>query len=421
MIQYAPLNESEREVITILERLRKGLPLGSLDRNGTIIRRGTDSPESRVKALVAQARSLGAVSRRDAVWIVGPRGGGKTERLSSLNTQLLVEEGKELGKSAMVALDLKDTPRAVEEGLQAEIFARLTGTRTSPFLQKFGTTLADAAATRPPAGKGRENVVGLGFDILFALSNVAVPGASTVAALLGNGLLDRVQQKLKVREGRLRKQLQARGVTDDAALELAVRWIRFAVQPTQQSWTALQHAAERRATAGSLFHLVCHLLQAAGYSTLVILVDEVDRIIEKFSATQSFERLWDLPKPADPYHHKLNVIFVLAVSTPVDQLRDESKYSGFSRRFMGTRESPAPTYALAGPRVTDQPGSNDDCTHAISTITGLIANLTNVAAALVTEKEQLKLRKRLMTLADKDQMTWHELWAAVSAAYNPLV
>ena len=227
-----------------------------------------------------------------------------------------------------------------------------------------------------------------------------------------------VSGQVHLRDAALRGTLAKHGITDREASDLILHWVRYATDPTEGRWRNLHDAFQRLASRGALFTVLCHVLAACGYSTLVLLFDEVDRIMEGIKSTKGFERLWDKPHDGDPYFHKLNIVFVMAASNPVDELRDETRYSGFSRRFMGTPEVPAKEFRLPTPQVRPLAGQNDDFAHAVQTITGLIGTLTNVKPIEVSAEDELALRQTL--LAPGNELTWHRLWAAVSALYNPL-
>jgi len=264
----------------------------------------------------------------------------------------------------------------------------------------------------------RANLVGLGLDLLFSAAPIPLPGASTFATIVGNDVISRGIRAYRLRDARLRGLLAERGIRERNAADLVLHWVRFATDPTEERWRTLYDTFQRLASRGALFTIVCHVLAACGYSTLVLLFDEVDRISEGIRSTQAFERLWDKPRDGDAYFHRLNIVFVMAASNPVEALRDDTTYSGFSRRFMGTPEVPTRNFRLPAPRVTPVSGQSDDFAHAAQVITGLIDTLTDVRPLSVSPGTELELRARLAK--EGDALTWHRLWAAVSDVYSPL-
>ena len=418
---YEPLNQTERDILETLSRLSKGLPLGDLDKGTIIVREEEGSLESYIKTKVVESRQRGKISSREAIWIIGSRGGGKTERLISLENQLLVEEFKEgYGKSAIASINLKDRPQAqIQEGLQSYIFTKILATSSSSSkdaITKFVQFQKDCFQI----DQVQENFISTGFDILFSILNISVPGLSTIVSIAGTGLFSNIKSRYSLRRNAIKRHLESHSITDRVVVELIIRWIKYSVKPTESNWSVFYDYFQRLASEGSLFKILCQVLDKSGFSTLILLFDEVDRLTEGIGLTQAFERLWDTPKTDDPLCHKVNIIFVLAVSNPVDILRDETKYSGFSRRFMGTAIVPAQQFILNTPRVNEATNYNDDCSHAMGIIRSLIGRLTGVHMPKVSNEEELDLRKRLVRLSNENKLTWHELWAAVSKLYNPL-
>ncbi len=404
-----PKSRRERDIVDILNRLEGGLPLGNLDAFG-IIRQDPSNLLPLVKSLVNRSREEGCTSQRATVWVVAPRGGGKTETLGLLERELLVEDhmGNDR-KSIAVSVDLKRFRQATTgPGLQAEIFMNATATSSSQFKQRIDE-LAAHLVEDTKSDAVRENMIALGLDVALSLVKVSAPGLS----LLGTGIFSYIWRSFRLRDGNIQKLLRARGVVSPDAVSLLIKWIRYSVQPSRENWQKLEEVFDPLAERDSLFPILCETLQATGYTTITLLIDEADHLVGARQLTQAFERLWDPPKESDTYQYQINIIFVLAGTHKIDLLDDEEHYGGFTRRFLGTRAVRSRQCRLRPPTVESTLNNFDDCGHAINKVRELIQRLVGFDAPTFSPEQELKLRERLIALADSEELSWHALWAAV--------
>jgi hypothetical protein len=201
------------------------------------------------------------------------------------------------------------------------------------------------------------------------------------------------------------------------AITLLTLWIQYSYQPDQKKWKKLEDVFQGLADKEILFPILCFTLQATGYSTLILLFDEVDQLIGGANLTRALERLWDPPKESDLYNHKLTVFFILAGTRKTRDLKDEDTYAGFSRRFKGSETSPAKEYVLQLPSVTPDKNANDDYTHAMNKVKELLSGLTDAPDHVRSTEKELALRQKLAVRSENGELTWYELWAAVCREY----
>ena len=413
-----PRNQDEERILEVLNRLKSGEYLGRKDSFG-VLRPIANDARKNINNLVNISRQEGPMGNRVINWIVAPRGGGKTEALASLERGLLVENYSDGSKkSIVVPIDLKQVSQnTTASGLQAIIFEKATTTSSSPF-KKQVDTYTQYMTGESPAQKIRENVIGLGVDIGLTLANISVPGVGTGISLLGTGVIDLVRRRIKLRKTKIHKMLRSKGITSPDAITLLTLWIQYSYQPDQDKWKKLEEVFQRLADQEILFPILCFTLQATGYSTLVLLFDEVDQLIGGTDLTRALERLWDPPKESDLYNHKITIFFIMAGTIKTNDLKNETTYAGFSRRFTGSQTTPVVTYVLQLPSVREELTANDDCAHAINKVKELLTTLTDAPNRVISETKERELRKKLAARAESGELTWYELWAAVCNEYS---
>ncbi len=276
----------------ILSCLASGNPLGELDKFGLILRGRDDSVG--LDELVKTARSAhtrGPAHNRDVFWLLAPYGGGKTEALSRIRRLLLSRhesEGKY--KVATVSLDLKSASEVTSgSGLQAQIFRQATRTNPSSGTPGELNFLINTLIQDGELSQFRQDMIGLGLDVAIGLLPIPVPGGS----LLGSKALAHAWRKFKLRDSVIQKALESKGITSDDATRLFSVWIRYCLRPNSDNWNRFSSAYEGLASEEQLFHIFCQFLENAGYSTLVILVDEATLLVGAEALTKSFETIYD--------------------------------------------------------------------------------------------------------------------------------
>lgn len=412
-----PRNKDEERILEVLNRLKSGEYLGRMDSFG-VLRPIAIEARKNINNLVSNSRQEGPRGNRVINWIVAPRGGGKTETLTAIENGLLVENYAEGSKkSIVVPVDLKQVSQTTTgSGLQAIIFEKATTTSSSPFKQRIDA-FSQYMTGETPTQKIRENMIGLGVDVGLTLAEVSMPGVGTGISLLGVGVVDRVKRRLKLREKNIHKMLRSKGITSPDAITLLTRWIKYSYEPDQEKWQRLEAVFQRLADEEILFPILCFTLQATGYSTIVLLFDEVDQLVGGTNLTRALERLWDPPKESDLYNHKITIFFIMAGTARTDDLKNENTYAGFSRRFMGSKTVPVTTYTLNPPSVREDLNANDDCAHAISKVKELLGNFAGAPGRTISQAKELELRKSLAAQAQAGRLTWYDLWSAVCKEY----
>jgi hypothetical protein len=410
------INEDESNIVEILKRLRSGEPLGALDKYG-IIRNPESELLKYIKQTVIQSRKQGCACARDTIWMEAQRGGGKTEMMELLNRELLSETYIENHKkSIIVSIDLKETTEAsTGPGLQAIIFKKAITTNSSQIKQQLEALVDYLTGRSQQSEKTYANLISLGIDIALTFAKTAVPGAS----LLGTTLISDFRRRYHLRGRKIESLLRCEGIVSADAINLLKKWIKYSTKPNQKTWEEFEKAFQPLADREVLFPILCSYLQSTGYSTIVLLCDEVDRLVGSTSLTQAFERLWDPPKNISIHSHNMNIYFVLAGTKLVENLTNQSRYAGFVRRFLGTEALPANRFHLPSPIVKLDPDANDDLAHARDIVKSLCNKLTNAVISTVSRSKEGKIRRELYNKSEKYELTWHDLWAIICEVYDP--
>jgi hypothetical protein len=144
----------------------------------------------------------------------------------------------------------------------------------------------------------------------------------------------------------------AGGLTDEHAVELLVRWIRYAYYRDDSTWQSFNAYLEHLAQQEHLFNAQCRILRRYDYVTMVILTDQAEKLVDQPRMTQALMNLWDRDAQIG-----VNLFFVFAGTKEVRRLWDESIYGGFVRRFLDPRHSTVVRVTLDQPNLD---GGYDD-------------------------------------------------------------
>jgi len=410
----SPQNETQSDFHQILVRLSSGEYLGELDKYG-IIKPVYSEALTQVNEAIRLSRAEGSISQRFTVWLSAPRGGGKTEALSAIEKEVVTERPIDhYKKSLVVPIDLMDLreiyPTFTE--LQLAVFWKSIMTASSHWKSNIDL-IVQKLLSKTPAQQIHENLIGLGFDVAFTLVNLPVPGLSSGISWL----FSQIHQSIKLSEANIRRILRQNDIFSEDTTSLLMKWIKYSVKPSNDTWNALSKTSERFAREGILFSIFCNLLELSGYSTIVFLVDEVDEARWDSALTHSFELFWNPSKEADIYKNRINMIFVFAsTEITIEKLNNNELHGGFPRRFLGPVTDQNRIVILRKPVVKENDDSNDDLAHALEKVRELARRLNRV---VVAPEAEIALRGKLAILSKDGLLTWHGLWAAVCKIYYP--
>lgn len=400
-----PRNARQREVLNLIKRLANGRPLLQ-DAGYNVLATPRQNELLRFRETVENYRRQGPIGDRHVLWLTAPRGGGKTETLAKLERSLAQEDyDPRLAKSLVVRVDLK----AVQErgaSVAEEIFFTASLNSTSPF-KGYLQDIAQSRAKRSQLeSKALVGTIELGLDTALAVAGVPAPGAGMVLGRTWQWLV----RYYKLHPKRLLAKLAEGGITTPAFLLFFIEWMRFTTAPNERTLRALTDEV-KKISKSKLFLDFSKLLSIAGYSTMVLLFDEADELPDSPELYRDLERIYNSGEEAA---NGLNIIFCLAGSEPkILGLRNEVRYGGFSRRLLGTPESPHPLVTLDPPLVLRDRQSADDFDHAKKVYTELASVLgVGILRFPKTEQED-QLRQELSTKCTAGELTWHGLWAAV--------
>jgi len=399
------------EACIVLENLLIGRPLWDL--SGSYIRCG-DSQRILNSIATKMGLKRAPMSTRGTFWILGPRGSGKTQTLAYLQSQLL-EQKKHWGnrKAIVIFLDLDRTP--TDDELQRKAFTHAIRTCDLPAEQAVRSIRRVSRLEYP-------GLLDIGIDILLTILKLGFPGAGWLLSKLLKWAAAQGARAFWMTKLYVGVLLHRRGVHAPRAVELLTHWVRYSLSPTEKKWASLKSCIDTEALSGDLFPILCKILEAANYSSVIILCDEGEAL-KGINLREGFKELWNRPYGNDPYPNLINLFTVVAGTSEVATLRvnpaTEPDDDGFSRRFFGTVFDPAPCFKLSPPSLEKHRDNTDDFAHAKSSIEALLSGCRGVKAKELGEQDEINLRSRLLDPSRTYPATWQELWSAVGNALTP--
>jgi hypothetical protein len=268
------------------------------------------------------------------------------------------------------------------------------------------SALADLATyllgTNPSPSKNAENVVGIGVDIISTLLNVKAPGAG-ILAKSGLGLLKR---QWSMRRGYLQKAVAKLQLEDTRATELTIRWIQYSMSPNEKRWRVLNDYVQQLAERGVLFLVLTHVLKAFRYGSVVILIDQAEKLVGNRTLTDSLINILAPEGSAG-----LNLYFVFAGTPDVEQLNSTAQYGGFFRRFLDSRQCSSIDTTLDGADISGGPA--DDIDRIRKVLSKLKKSHPGLPIPLQDAARVRKLRRVLQTMVGKGPVTWPMVWRLV--------
>ncbi len=407
------LNARETQIVRVLTKLKDGEPIESYDDFGIL--KYPVELNTLVGDWVISSRESGCSCAASAFWFQAPRGGGKTEALRYVQRSLVDQEHTQgFGKSLVVPINLLEGSGRHPMELQVSIFRDALLTKTSALhatLREAEVRLIEGGGfTDPAVARGTS----IALDVLSAIAGASLPG---VGALVGEGIIPWLRRTTRLRRGNIEKILKTTGLGNPEALNLLIGWIDFSIHPNKKRYDAFYTLAREAARRHELFHLFCLTLEQAGYSAIVLLVDEVDTLIENDAMVGAFEALWNRPAAGADFEHNLDIGFVMAISANQNLLMNEERYGGFVRRFFGPSENRRGLVMTPRPVVSEDDSDTDDLAQAIRLFRNLLSQVTHGIRTTPSLGAISSLRAKLYGRSNDHALTWHGLWASVAELF----
>ena len=372
----------------LIRALYTGLPINGKD-GQELLSEASNQAISAAAAAVDRMRGRVANGEQIAFWITGQPGNGKTQSLKQLIHQLPSTPGA--GKYALAAIDFDKEPDArTRYGLVPAVV------RQCVFA---GTVIGGVQQVRDAATKGqatdptRVEAIAFGIDVVASLSSMP-----PVAFVASKGLQSFMRWVRRHRR-HIHRQLEKRWPSNPQLVEFLSLWTRYLLEPTPEIEKDFSAHLTQLARQNQLFDIFAYALQQSGYTTLVLVFDEVTA-----DAVASLKILRDPQlNVANALDQSLNLVYILAAREAV--LNETKADPALSRRFC---DPPNGSSSLVGPRI-DTADSKDDFRHVAEKVQELI-NEANHLRKPWTPVELGALRQRLSAQAN---VTWQVLWREV--------
>jgi hypothetical protein len=293
------------------------------------------------------------------------------------------------GKYAVTTLQVDQEVEAASGGLAYGIVRRALAGQTVPDIAKVATGLLrgrdDESAVR--------ELVTFGIDVIAGAAGLPAP------SLFANVGFRKVISWVKATGPYVRSKLREHWQGQPEALELLVEWVRYVLRPTLANRARFEQLLLQLSTQGDLFGLFCRLLEHAGYSTLVIVLDEVTP-----SALRGVKALWDRPiGDSSGRDYALNLIVLIAAS---DAVRLHAEQDEVLRRRLC--ETPNGHFRLHGATIGSAE-EDDDFAHAVR----IVSEVLRRAPYLQRRDGRVSLPQLRYDLTQKSPVTWQQLWRGV--------
>jgi hypothetical protein len=310
--------------------LREGKPI-DFDPYGLIRRVGDDANIALCRN-VAEITRGGSQGKSYSTWLVAHYGGGKSQTLLRIKNTL-AEQLYGGFKVFVTRIDLSNVRNITATGFQLAIF------EDASFLSS-----TDLTGSNPGPSTAAENAAVIGIDIATTVLSIKVPGAG----ILTRGALSKIKRWYVTRRAYIRKKIERLKLGDNEATELMVLWVDYSLSQGAEKWRALNEYVDRLAEAGKLFRILTFILKKANYASIVLLIDQAEKLVANRILTDTLLVVRDSNDDAG-----LNVFFVFAGTNKINELRSPEEYGGFARRFLDNAQSPSVHEALDGPTLDD--------------------------------------------------------------------
>jgi hypothetical protein len=387
---------SDFEVISrCVNQLKAGKPLDSESDKYNLIRKVAGEAKEELCRNVVDATKAGPQSVSHSTWLVANYGGGKSQVLFEIRKALA--EQRYGGYKVFVShVDLNLPRNVTPSGFQLTVFEG-----ASFFSDQSSAMSSDTSAVAGPqwgSGSSAENLADTGVEILSTLAGFEVPGASLITKAGLKGVMDWWVS----RPGYIRKRVRAK-LTDPDATELLTRWISYSLSQNDTTWKVLIEFADRLSVSGTLFRAVTHILKASQYGSIVVLVDQAEKLVETRLLTDTLTTMND-----SAGNSGVNTFFVFAGTKEIELLRSEEDYGGFNRRFLDQKSCSSFHKILDGPDISAAVGNDIDRVRA--SLQRLRGDQPGLPIPRLNDARIAAIRRELGKTAKKERVSWPRFW-----------
>ena len=282
---------------------------------------------------IASARGRGAQRERATFWLTGCPGNGKTQSLRQLIHQLSTIDKD--GKAAVAVFDFdKESNARRRDGIVKALVSHCLFNGMGIGGLKDAQ---EAAVQRHVADFSSIKALAFAIDSLTLLTGLQPVffGASK--------LLAKVTRLAYPKRWTVRKKLRERWGKNTQLVEFLATWADYILDPTPDRQGQVGAVLNMLESNNQLFSLFGYALQESKYSTLVIIVDELNA----GDSLEGLKVLWDEEVNMNStVGHSLNLAFVLAGTDAAHaEAMNDPK---FARRFCTT---PCGHTCLNGPTI----------------------------------------------------------------------
>ncbi|MEJ0075726.1 MAG: hypothetical protein WDO17_09805 [Alphaproteobacteria bacterium] len=380
--------EDFTRVKEVLEHLREGKPIGR-DKFGLIKGIAPQAMQEFSRRVIADTIA-GPQAKTFATWLVAHYGGGKTQALQELKG-ILSENRYGRFKVFAPVIDLNYEASRSARGLHLALFEN-----------------ASSLAPTPPAANvfdAEDELLNMGREFLEDAIGEVPGGGLALKWVVGFG-----KRQLYWWTDALRRSVERKyKFSDPGAVELMTRWMRYALFPDSE--TARQEFVryqQELAEKGTLFLTLTHILKEADYASMVILIDQAEKLVNQPTLTDALMTMYAPGGSAG-----LNLFFVFAGTGDITGLEDLGIHGGFYRRFRDPLQSSVISVDLAQP-VINQGEGND-----IDRIKNVLEQLKRTYIGLpipdLSSRRTDEIRERLIQLElklkeEKKKLSWPMVW-----------
>jgi hypothetical protein len=378
----------EDEALEVLLSLRAGQAL-TPDKASKVLSVSADEAIRAATNGVRRSRYR-AVGETQVYWLTGSPGSGKTQALTQFVAQLPNLGGTDKFAFASVQLDQELQATTSGDLAHAIVSHTLAGHRLGGVEDVVSMTTKATNVDSETA-----EYVAFGIDVIGSL--LQLPPTSLIA----KSGVRRIISWAKRTRPYIRSKLRQKYGNKPQALELLTLWVEYIHKPNSERRASFERFLRSFSTGSELFGMFRDLLQSAGYSTLVVVLDEVT-----VSTLRGIKAIWDRPvTEKGSLASRLNLVFLLATTNDIYEHAERDQV--FCRRLCDTDDG---RFNLDGAIVKDDKDANDDFAHAVQAVDSL---LKGPAEFLRRKNGEKGLNRARADLASNSPMMWQTLWKKV--------
>lgn len=390
---------SEKDRITrLLGSLASRKTIDSTDDKEGIFQQQLTSQIDRVRQHVNSLEPGAGLFR--CFWIIGESGNGKSQTLSRLASDFRAIVGSDRITLSTVDIILEEA--TLISDIERRIFLNSFAV-SSKVESRASETIRDITRSTSKAGNTTEKFLEFGLELAQVFELSLPPFSSALALLTFNTLADRWKRSPQnIRRSLLKK--NAEWGENEEALDFMVNWISYCFKPTSERWSNLDMLAKNYSAREGLFTFLCQLLLKGGFSTFIILLDEVSIL-----ASGQIQRLLRLIRD------RSGLMNITVVCTGLPEIEAVINKDEQLRRRFWLKDD---VFHLPRPQVFSDYESQDDFNFAKNKIIDLCGKLAKPHKT-PSKQEEIDVRSKLTN--NNSALTWSVLWEEVSILYNPLL